>query len=92
MMKNLSDESGEKILLLVSSYLFSYSQKTFKSVNVSLIFFISTSLIHGAQDASHSPSTHSSSLRDTARYSACTCFYHTCQFEELVIVTYVTIP
>jgi hypothetical protein len=59
-------------------------------MDLSLTWFISVSPIHGAQDASHSPSTHSLSPRGTVRHSASTWFVHTCPFAELVLVTYVT--
>lgn len=51
MVNPLSDESGEKKYFL-SYVLFSYAQKSFKNVHVSLICFISISPIHGARDAS----------------------------------------
>jgi hypothetical protein len=60
-------------------------------VDVSLTCFDSLSPIHGAQDASHTSSTPSLLLRDTARRSACTCFSsHTCPFCRTLLMTCVT--
>lgn len=67
-----------------------YTQKTFKNVDISLACFISVSPIHGAQDAPHSPSTHSLSLRGTTRRGVCTCFVYVFPVFRTRFVTHAT--
>jgi hypothetical protein len=74
----------EKIFL--SHVLFLYTQKNFKNA-----MLLSVSPKHSAQDAPHSPFTHTLLYRDTARRSACTCFVHICPFAELLMSCHVVV-
>ena len=53
--------------------------------------FLSVSPKHSAQDAPHSPFTHTLLYRDTARRSACMCFVHICPFAELLMSCHVVV-
>jgi hypothetical protein len=72
--KTLGNNVRRQSLGIVSQFL--YAREIYKDEDASLICFNTVLPIHGAQDVSatpftHTPSTRSLSLPDTARHSAC---------------------
>ena len=87
--KTLGNNVRRKNIGDIQYVVFPYAQETYKNEGASLTCIISP--IHGAQDVSLTPFTHSPfvlslSLPDTARHSACTRFFSNMPTPELILI------